>query len=211
MLGLMGFAAVPMAAHAAPAFRLNNVRSDQVGTSEETRGFIFSTDVSIDVTALGWFDEGSNGLANRHRVGIWSTGGTELINGAVSKGATDPITGGFRYTTALTGSTDLAAGTYYIGGLSTDSDKTVRDLNANQATFASDITFGGSVSNNDIGVFSFPGSTTPEFNIGYFGANFEFTRVASVPEPATMALLTAGLLGTMIARGRPRRDANRPA
>ena len=77
-------------------------------------------------------------------------------------------------------------------------------------TFASGLTFGGSVTNDVIGTFSEPTTQTPNLDVGYFGPNFQFT--AAVAEPSTWATMLLGFAGLGFAARRrwERRFAPRP-
>src|SRR5262249_58403989 len=106
-----------------------------------TRGWSFTTADSLTVTALGWWDFGNDGLAASHQVGIWNTSGTLLMSATVASGTTDPLASGFRFDSALTGTTTLAPGTYVIGGKSEVSDLVAFIVPAGNVTLAPGITF----------------------------------------------------------------------
>jgi MYXO-CTERM domain-containing protein len=167
-----------------------------LGGSAQTRGWSFSTDSDITVTSLGWFDSGADGLAASHQVGIWTTGGTLLMSATVAAGTADPILNNFRFNSALTGSPSLTAGTYVIGGLSTNSDQVAFLVPAGNVTLAPGIAFLQNRTNNNSGVFSFPGDSQSGLDVGVFGPSFQFDVVAPVPEashvlPAALAALAA--------------------
>src|SRR5262249_5274974 len=111
---------------AAPGARADPIALTFTGgttsTSGTTRGWSFTTADSLTVTPLGWWDFGNDGLAASHQVGIWNTSGTLLMSATVASGTTDPLASGFRFDSALTGTTTLAPGTYVIGGKSEVSD-----------------------------------------------------------------------------------------
>ncbi|MFZ2450267.1 MAG: hypothetical protein WAW36_07100 [Methylovulum miyakonense] len=89
------------------------------GSSSQT-GWAISPSASINITDLGWYDDGLDGLNASHQIGIWDTGGTLLISGTGASGMTDPLLGKFRYTSSLTGALTLSAGSYVIGGFAAD-------------------------------------------------------------------------------------------
>lgn len=156
-----------------------------------TRGWSFSLSQAINVSGLGWWDFGGDGLVVAHQVGIFSSAGAQLLTGTVAGGTSDPLAAGFRYTTSLTGVTSLAAGNYVIGGLATASDNVA--YNVTNVVFGSGITYTGNLTNGIVGVFSFPNITRDGLDVGVFGPNFEYSvAVAAVPEPATWAMMLFG-------------------
>jgi hypothetical protein len=112
----------------------------------------------------------------------FTTGGSE---------ATSNETRGFDF--SLSGPITLAAGSHVIGGLTDLSDRNLREIPTADVTFASGLTFGGSVTNDVIGTFSEPTTQTPNLDVGYFGPNFQFT--AAVAEPSTWAMMLLGFAG----------------
>jgi hypothetical protein len=134
---------------------------------------------------VGWFDDGS-GLSASHPVGIFSTAGVLLGSETVT--AADPLVAsvfpqpgaGFRYHTLAT-PFGLAAGTYRIGGLnpagSTDKNYDfVAGLTAQPEV--------GYVHSyyQPAGSLIYP-NTLGDREMGYFGANFQFTPGGGPPPP----------------------------
>jgi hypothetical protein len=165
-------------------------------TSQETRGWEFTTDHSLTVTALGWWDFGGDGLATSHEVGIWNTSGTLLMSGTVAAGTADPLASGFRFDSTLTGTTTLAPGTYIIGGLSATADRVAFAVPAADLTLAPGISFIENRTNNVIGSFSFPNAPQSGLDAGVFGPTFEFAATP-VPEPTSAILVITGVLGLL--------------
>lgn len=177
--------------------------SGSVGGSEQTRGWAFSTDRAIQVNALGWFDYEDNGLVDAHEVGIWDASGRLLLSGVVGAGTDDPLLAGFRYSGALTGTRMLAAGSYVVAGLSTYDDDAWREVDMASVTLGAGIRYLEDRT-SDSPVFEYAG-VTQGYDVGYFGANFQYDEVAAqVPEPSAMALSLFGL-GMMGAAARRRR------
>lgn len=172
------------------------------GASSATRGWSFTLGNEINVTALGFYDSGSNGLAETHQVGIWDTAGTLLVSGTVGN---DVLISKFRYTTVLSGITDLQPGDYRLGGLGSANNSNRRGVSLSDTTLASGVTYTGSLSNGDPGTFSDPSTPTTSlgYDVGYFGPDFLFTPVA-VPEPAPLAIFAVAGLAMGLMRRKPR-------
>jgi hypothetical protein len=186
-------------ARATPAYTLDNTTGSGLGNPPFTLGSEFSTSVPIIVTGLGVFDDSQDGLVDSYPVGIWNGSGTLVASGTVASGTVDPLINQFRYTPA---SVLLAPGTYTIGALFlTGDDPLVFPGTAINFATASGITFiqnafaaGGSLSDPTDSA-----STDP----AYFGPNFTF-ETGQVPEPASLALLGAGLAALGLIRRRKR-------
>jgi len=160
-------------------------------TGTWTLGWSFSVNSSINVTALGAFDAGSDGLNVAHDVGIWDVSGNLLASATVPSGTAGVLDSGYRFVSISPLS--LSAGsTYYVGAVYfvNDNDGWLYDpitlATAPQITYLSrEFEYsGGSLVFPDI---ASAGTT------GYFGGNFEFDTSSTVPEPSTIALLAVGL------------------
>lgn len=187
---------------------------------ESTRdhGYEFTVNVPITVTAVGVFDEGSdgwfmgNGPFSQVRATFWSKvseqSGSLLRTYTVSD-IDDPLegptiegsgfSGQFRYRdlTAFGGEFVLDPGTYVIS---------VRDNSgtgggrfnilqgaASAVVGGPEVSFG--VARRDVnfsGMAFFPEVTDPGANFGYFGPTFKY-QVGVIPEPSSFALI--GTLG----------------
>lgn len=91
--------------------------SDFEGPDFTTVGWQFTVGgTPLQVTQLGLFDSGSDGLLASHQVGIWNSSGTLLSSATVKAGTASPLTAGYRYE-PVTPFTLPANGTYQIGAL----------------------------------------------------------------------------------------------
>jgi hypothetical protein len=152
-----------------------------------TCGWSFTVDASIDVLALGQWDEGLDGLNGSADVGLWLDDGTLLVSATVPTGSTGTLVGDHRYTsiTALTlmTSTLYVIGSAYTGGqsdnlASTEFHPLINPFSGREA--------GGGTSPD----LQFPNFQDTRL---FSGPSFLFER--SVPVPATLALFGLGLAG----------------
>src|SRR4051794_36811693 len=84
----------------------------QPALSQGMSGWVFSTDHTITVTSLGWWDSSDDGLGASHQVGIWNTTGILLVSATVASGTIDPLISDFRFDSTLAGNPTLAPGNY---------------------------------------------------------------------------------------------------
>ena len=196
----IGFASM---AHAAVAIDLAAGGTDFTN-GNWSLGFEFTANSSITVTHLGFYDDGGNGFAGDHEVGIWDTAGNLLASGTVVAG--DTLIDSFRYTAIAP--LVLSAGTNYIIAAVTGAENyyfgapvtTPPEVTYITDRYASD-TLGS-------GLLDFPEDSdalTPA-NAGYFGPNFQFDA-AAVPEPMSMAIWGLGAVGLFGVRRLRRKKA----
>src|SRR5438876_3613240 len=81
----------------------------------QTLGWSFTTNASVTVDALGYYDLAGDGLAVAHDIGLFTSTGTLLTSTAVAPGVVDPLIGSFRYA-PITPITLAAGQTFTIGG-----------------------------------------------------------------------------------------------
>jgi hypothetical protein len=157
-------------------------------------GFQVLDDIRID--SLGIFDVFSDGLAESHAVGIFDAGGNLLASTTITNGST-AVSSAAPFGRWLMQSINpliLGAGTYTIGAFYLNQSS---DWFIGEATGLT--TMPGVTHLGGRGIFSVSGLTFPNggpfqgFEPGLMGPNF---TAETVPEPATMLLLGAGLLGT---------------
>lgn len=152
----------------------------------------------VRVTALGIWDEGSNGLLVSHEVGLWNGTGTLLASTTVPAGtAATPVPsvqGDGQWLFEDIADIVLPVGHFVLGSTSTGDD-----FRANQAGFILD----PDLANFDPAQFAvganlqFPDlDAEGQLGISLFGPNFLLEPVVTpVPLPASLALLGLGLLG----------------
>src|SRR5678815_4779246 len=91
--------AIPLLNARADVALLSPTRGDLAGTSvEATFGWSFTVGTaSLQVTGLGIWDDGNNGLIGAHPVGLWSSSGTLLATTIVPAGTAAPLLGEYRF------------------------------------------------------------------------------------------------------------------
>jgi hypothetical protein len=163
-------------------------------------GFRFTPNVTIWVTALGYYDRNQDGLTLQHPVAIFDLTTTNQV-AAATAGPGSTLSGLFRYT-AITPVRLTAGRQYIVVGHHPGSN--TEDLAAylSQApTSGSGITYQGYY--YDYGATIDLPTTNGGFSTPFFGPNFQFD---AVPEPAAFYVVPPGL-ALLIIVGRRRRGS----
>jgi hypothetical protein len=168
-----------------PGINLNNGVSWSLGWS-------FTANENINVTHLGFYDDLGDGLQQNHEVGIFNLETQELLMFGTVTGA-DPLSNAFwRYTSGISGNTQLVAGGRYAIAATTLSANYTFDVSdfvvAPQITYTGDRFVG-----SPLGVLLFPVNGNSAAT-GYFGPNFQFDGGGVVPGPAAGLAFMSGLI-----------------
>lgn len=156
-------------------------------TGSMTLGYSFSTGSNvIEVTGLGIWDQGQDGLANPHTVGLWDVGGSDLVASVViPSGTSATLSGQFRFVSLST--PIFISGNFVLGAsyAASDADAYIANRDPQQATTDPNIAFIGFAASSSSGTgFTYPNNV--DGNGSNVGPNLQFNVV---PEPSTIALL----------------------
>jgi hypothetical protein len=213
--GLLAASAVPYALPAQAQTVAYNVPAGATSNQFITNplGLDFNVNTPIQVTALGVFDSGQNGLAFATPVYIYDrTTQTSVVALVIPAGTATTLIGGSRFVNLVTPFL-LNAG--FQGSVVEDPNTTDGNFNTNGGPSNSTLNTGGGaisfvglgrVSDNGPGTYPNRSDNGPANR--YYAATFQFTNAAAVttPEPGALALVAGlGIAGTGLTLRRRRR------
>ncbi len=165
-------------------------------------GYTFTTTSALDVTALGYLNDGVTGANATHQVELYqiTSGGvlnpsTGMALGApvsVTTTVNSPTYNTFSYTT-LTAPVLLNANTTYEIVASNNGNG--YGINAQGVFFNDGIRYGASSYSYNQTQPVFNANVFPANNIGNFGPNFQANTISAAPEPSQFAVLGFAVLG----------------
>jgi hypothetical protein len=183
-----------------PVLKFDTSTPNRTNYENEIVGWEFNVLNTIDVTGLGWYDEGLDGLFLAHTVGIYNSSGNLLASAPVLAGKLDPLVGLFR-TAGI--SLTLSPGTYIVAG----QEFAPTDIPATNTT--DQPAWGGAPNILDSRIAFVGGEFFSTADNKFestatnccWGPSFSADAAANVPEPSGVsALLAAGLLAMLVAR-----------
>jgi Domain of unknown function (DUF4082)/PEP-CTERM motif len=161
----------------------------QFTNGEWSLGYSFTTVNAINVTGLGFFDDGTV-LADTHAVGLYNSSGTLLASTTV--GPTSTQVGFFEFN-SITPLALAAGGTYQVVA---ETGPDVYAYDTGGFTVDPNIAFDQDeyISSSTLQFATISDGITAADGGAWFGANFEEGSVAATPEPSSLMLLGTGVL-----------------
>lgn len=173
-----------------------------------TLGYAFNVTAPVAVTSLAYYDDGRDGLAFSHDVGLWNASGQLLARATVPAGTAGALVDFFRLVQLGTPVTLDVGNGYVVGGFN-PADGEVGTFYTVGRTSPAGITFVDS--RYVIGTSLADPTDVGGSGGGYYGGDFGIGAVSAVPEPADVVLVAVGLAGTTIVARRRRVTDSRSA
>jgi hypothetical protein len=164
----------------------------EYGGGSWTLGFAFTANSSLNITSLGVYDSGLDGLASDAEIGIWDEFGNLLISTTVSSGTSGELDGYFRFND-ITTFTINPNQLYVIGSHINDLASSCNTGQGGDCTIDTNINI---VEDRyaETSSFSFANSTDSISNGSWLGATFRYESV-DIPEPTTLTAFALALIG----------------
>lgn len=174
--------------------------SNSFDKADYTLGWEFSLSDSVVLTALGTWDQNSDGLNVDQKIQLWRSSGELLASTTINNSATQVSSTSNEGSWLFTNVEDtlLSAGNYLIGVDRLENSGDAFQTNLTSVNTDSRITWlGGRYAGLDY--FGFPDKEVS--GTQYFGPNLMIKSV-SVPEPGTLGILGVSLAGLWMTRRR---------
>jgi len=184
-----------------PAISFSSINGSFLDGNSRMIGWQFSTTAALQVTALGWFDLGADGLNRAHEVGIWEVASQALVaQTTVQRGTAQLLEAGFRWA-GLTAPVTLQPGTSYrIAGLDVGASGDAHVWDAVLGGYSAHVNGFATLPQLQLGAgtalgglassFSFPTGVINDTRAALMGPNF---AVSAVPEPGAWLLMLGGV------------------
>ena len=159
-----------------PALSIPPQEATTAGFWHTTDGWVFKPTVDIEVTALGFYDDGKNGLVRSHQTAIFDTSDRKATVSATIQ-PQSPLDGAFRWESV--GPVVLRAGHEYVMAWDTPPPFDREVKNPENATIAPELSY---LEYRELeGRWGYPNGTRPNT---FLSGNFKFRPVsASSPTP----------------------------
>jgi hypothetical protein len=210
---ILAISAPMQAAHAVILYDISATAGGNTFTVPGNWGFQFTVTSPLTVGALGLWDEGKNGLAASHSVGIFSAIETSVLPTLIASVTVSSASivvpsananGNWLFTN-LASPLALPAGRYTLGYFNQAGATDAFRGSATTGIYMSGAAFFDGRARANATAFAIPDALSASGG-GWYGPNLS-TTVLAVPEPETWMFLAGGLAALSIALRRSRKDA----